>query len=283
MTKKKPSQDAMEKIMQGDVKQTPKWHFVVKNIALWLVGFVCIVAGALTISLIIFTIANSAFESRHIVRRNFVEHMLVVLPLLWILLTIMFVALFDIFVRKTKKGYKYSLWSIVLANILLSIVLGAVFYFAGISHVVDDALGERFGRYHSIDKRQASLFDNPESGVIFGDVVKSDDENFTIVTPEGKEWNVLSEYISNERKERIQVGKRMIVIGKKIDKDVFVACDVRGRGVMGERKGLRGEGRLQRLNNIQGCEENCELELRQNLPKNIEEIVEKECEHLLEN
>jgi len=277
MTDKNPSQNAMEKIMRGDVKQVPRWYFVMKNIALGIVGFLCIIAGALTVSLIIFTFANSAFSLREVVYHNFLQHMIIVLPMLWIAITILFVSLFNLFVRCMKRGYRYSLWIIIGINILLSVVIGVVFYFFGVSHVVDNMLGGHFRYYHSVESRQTQLFNNPEKGMIIGHTMECQDNHFTLVTQDGKKWHVISEHIPEFKQKVIVDGLRFVVIGKKVENNIFVACDIRKRKMIG------GSGQLQRrrMENIQitDCKEGqtCIQQHIEHIPVNVERMVQSAC------
>jgi len=276
MTEKNPTQDTMDKIMSGEVRQVPRWHFIVKNIILWIVGFLCIVAGALTVSLIIFTFANGAFSLRGVAYHNFIQHIMIVLPILWIIITIIFVALFDFFVRCTRRGYRYSLWVVIGANILLSIVLGTVFYFLGISHVVDDMLGGHFRSYHSVERRQSQLFNKPDEGMVIGRTISCQDDHFTLVTSDGEKWHIMSKNIPEFKQKIITDGRRFVVIGKKIDDNIFVACDIRRRGMAG------GSGQIRRKHMDKVQEIDCDGEKTcvhhiEKMPTNIENAIQSAC------
>ncbi len=279
MTEKNPSQSAMEKIMQGEVKQLPKWHFVVKNVVLWSVGILCMFAGALTVGMIIFTFANGAFSLRNIVNNTFGQHVMIVFPFLWVVIMAAFIALFDLFVRHTKRGYRYSLPVIIAINVGLSIILGTLFYFFGISHAIDDVLGGRFNHYHSVEKRQARLFNNPDKGVIIGRTLTSADDHFILVTHAGDQWYVISGYMPPQKKRMITKGQRVLVVGKKIDNDVFVACDVHNRGMVGANPRVRYKRMMdmQRINRANF--ENCPYK-ETNSDAHIESMVKTACEHI---
>ncbi len=279
MIEKNPTQSAMDKILQGEVKQIPRWHFVVKNIVLWFVGFLCIVAGALTVSLVIFTFANSAFVLRDISKHNFFQHIMIVLPLLWIIVTILFAALFDIFVRHTKKGYKYSLWLIILVNMFLSVIVGIAFYFFGISHIVDDMMNAHFRSYHSVEKRQAQLFNNPGKGVIIGHVTKCGDEYFTLVTSDNTQWHVIREHIIEFKQNKISDGQRFVVIGKVIDQGIFVACDIRMRGMSGSNRQLQRKRMEQVHKNNFADVDSHKIRFGQ-MPQNMDVMIQEACVHV---
>ncbi len=274
MTDKKPSQQAMDKIMQGKIQRVPRWRFVLKNIALWFVGITCVFAGAVTVSLIIFNIVNSDVIFDYALRDKAVKHLFVIFPLLWILVTIIFIVLFDIFVRRTKRGYKYSLTVVMLVNIGLSVIIGALFYFMGVSYIIDDSLG-RLRYYNSVEKRHSQMFNVPEEGMIVGRAVGCGDEHFTLITMEGQKWTVLNKNIPEFKKGKVVNGQMVMVVGKKLDDDIFVACDVRKRGMHGGNHGVQ-QRHISKINqmhngNVQVCE--CD-----HLLDNLEDEIEGACE-----
>ncbi len=269
----KISQNAMNEILQGKVKQTPKWYFVAKNIILWFIGGLCVVAGALTVSLIIFTFANSALFMRGVPHMNFVRHLIVILPLLWIIFASIFVILFDILVRHTKQGYKYSLVILIAANAVLSIAIGTIFYSCGISYVVDDILSH-LHYYHSVESRQARMFDVPEEGIIVGRVIGCNNEYFTLVTPRGYKWYVMYENIPNLNSKDIIDGQIFMISGKKIDEDIFVACKIHKHGMRGDNPNVRNR-HIKKIQKIHRSKEQiCTCE---KMSDNIRQIVHSAC------
>ena len=246
----KISQNALDKILQGEVKQTPGWYFVLKNVVLWSVGGLCIVAGALTVSLVIFTFANSALFIHNAPQMSFLRHLTIVLPLLWIVLAIVFVVLFDILVRCTKQGYRYSLVILLIINVVLSIVIGVIFYSCGISHVVDDLLG-RFQHYHNVENRQARIFDAPDKGVVVGRVIGCGDEYFTLVTPRGYKWHIMYENVSEFESNDIIDGQILMISGKKIDEGIFAACEIHRRGMRGGSLNVRDK-HMEEIQKVRG-------------------------------
>jgi hypothetical protein len=274
MSDKRPSQQAMDKIIQGEVKKVPRWRFVVKNIALWFVGIICVIAGSLTVSLIIFTVVNSGPIFDHIGQRNVWKQLIIILPMLWLLITIIFVILFDILIRRTKRGYKYSLTFIMLVNIGFSLLLGLLFYLFGVSYIVDDSLG-RLKYYNSVEKRHAQMFNSPEDGMIVGRVVGCTDKYFTLIAPDGHRWNVMNEHIDKSQKNAMIDGQIVMVRGEKIDEDIFVACDIRKRGMRGgnNRVQQRHVEKMIHMHNMP--EEICECK---HLSTELQEYVKSACD-----
>jgi hypothetical protein len=277
MTTKDSSKSTMDKIMSGQVKQVPRWHFVVRNIILWTLGILCILAGALTVSLIIFTFANSALAMSGIAYQSFWQHTIVFVPLLWILGTLLFVGLFKLSVRHTNMGYKYSLISILLVSLIASIITGIGFYFIGVSHIIDDVLGSHFRAYHSVEKRQAQIFDNPERGIIIGNVIEVQEEHFVLVTPQGKQWVIINEQIPEVKKKFIAEGERFVILGKKVNDDIFIGCDLRNRKMAGASKQLQRQ-HMQQMKHKNCSGNTCVMHKHTNIsPKNINVLVEKAC------
>jgi hypothetical protein len=276
MSQKQPSKSAMDKIMSGQVKQVPRWHFVMRNIVLWTLGIMCVLFGAITVSLVIFTFANSALAMRGVAYQTFWQHIIVFVPLLWIFGTALFIGLFKLSIQHTKRGYKYSLTSILFVSFLLSIITGVGFYFLGVSHIIDDILGTHFRVYHSVEKRQAKVFENPDKGVVIGRVIEVGENEFTLITPSGMEWKILHTQIPDFKKEFIVEGSRFIVVGKKMNEEIFVACDIRNRKMVGSSKQIQQRHLQQRLKqcNQQPCHATQHIKM---MPQNIDDIVKDAC------
>lgn len=63
----KKSKTIIDRIKEGKVKQKPKWHFTAINILNWLIYIICILIGAASFSVILFSIHQTDF--------NLISHM----------------------------------------------------------------------------------------------------------------------------------------------------------------------------------------------------------------
>ena len=235
MTKVNASQKALEKIMKGEVKQRPRLFFVIKNILLWTFGILSMIAGALFVSVIIFTVMNSDMDLHREVYGYAISCITLCTVLVWFVLFGAFVILCDVSVRHTKRGYVYPLRVILLIHIGASILFGAVLYVTGIGCYVDDILGANMRFYYDVEKRRAASFHVPDKGFVMGRIVQRDDQVLEVVSPQGDQWTIAIANISPQKQEHLRDSEYAVFLGTVNDRNIFIACDVKMRNLSGVR------------------------------------------------
>lgn len=240
MTKCEASKKTLEKIMRGEVKQKSRWYFFFQNLGLWVLGTVSVLAGSLLVSLIIFTIANCDAEIHREVYGNMISHTTVFLVALWILLTGGLIVLSDTSLRRTKRGYVYPLWLILAIDIILSVIFGTIFYFAGVGSYADDMLGSHTQYYQDIEKRRATLFNKPDEGILMGKVYDVGDGFVRVATANDGGWIVFTNEMENDDVlQNVQEGADIVFAGLIREGNVFVACDAKWVGIHGMHRELQ--------------------------------------------
>lgn len=183
MTAKEISQDVLKKIEAQNIAPRPRWHFILRNIVVWMIAVFCIVFGALTVSLMIFIFTHGAWEARGIIDRGPFEHFFAVFPLLWLISFILFIVLADYAVRATKMGYKYSTGVLALIIIVTSVIGGMALHIIGVSQHTDKALGQHVPYYKTVEMQQNRFLHIPEKGQIVGRVINVGEDTFVIYNP----------------------------------------------------------------------------------------------------
>ena len=239
MTENRAAQRAMEKIMKGEVKKRSRARFVAVNVLLWFFGALSVGAGALIVSIIIFTIANSDADLHHEIYGCAFPRMTFVAIGLWVLLTGLFVILCDMSVRNTNRGYVYPLWLIVLSNVFLSLIFGVVFYKIGVSYDLDHMLGMHMRYYYDLDKRRAMLFNMPDKGIVMGQIIAHEPTYVVMLTPEQKLLAVTTDNLDEEKRAYLRENEQAVFLGKINEDGVFVACDMRTRQMSGVRQAIK--------------------------------------------
>lgn len=239
MTMCKASKKAMEKIMNGEVKKKSRWCFVVKNVIFWFLGFVSVLAGAVVVSLILFTVANNDGDLYQEVYGRTVSHATYFWVTLWVLVTGVFIFLCDLSVRNTKRGYTYPLWIVLVVDVILSIIFGAIFYFVGIGFYADHILGAHIDHYHNIEKRREAFFHKPEKGILLGRIVHVEGDYAEVVTMNGDAWMVFVDEMSPQKTEKLTMGSQVAFAGRTNGDGSFVACDVKVRKLYGAHRAMQ--------------------------------------------
>lgn len=221
--KKSAAQSVLETIEKEHVAPTPRWHFVARNALVWFSGIIFLIAGAIAVSLIIFAFSGSAWQLRSVIGRGALEHMMIIVPIVWIIALIIFVAAADYALRHTKTGYRYPLWGIVAVLIIGSMIGGTILHAMQTDRLIDESFGRHLPKYKTVDKRRAILMHQPEAGSIMGRANDISQDHFTLTNRHfEEEWVVKMK----SAPEQVMSDARVLVIGEKTDETVFVAEEV---------------------------------------------------------
>lgn len=183
-------QDKIKEKIQNE-KVIPKKFFVLKNIALWSLGIVSTLMGAVLFALILFIFVNTDFFIFRFLGKEAFREVLKALPLVWIVFFFSFVFIARLGLSNTEKGYKYGFKKIVLMNIMTSAFIGLGMYLFGLGYIVDHAVAKKVRPYRDVFSMDFSRWNNPEKGFLFGDITSRDGLGvFTLKDLSGNEWNV---------------------------------------------------------------------------------------------
>lgn len=219
---KKFIQEILGKIKKEKIAPKPKWFFLLKNYVVWFLGFLSLLIGGIAFSVIIYLVRYNDWDIYEQLDENFISFILLTMPYFWILFLALFIYIVLYNIKHTKKGYRYSLPLILSGNIVVSMILGVLFYKIGISQALDDVLGENAPLYSKIINRQMDYWSQPKEGRLSGlvvDVVEG--EKFTLVDFGQKEWNINNKIDTGMME--IKLGAPIRVLGKMISDDIFEA------------------------------------------------------------
>jgi cbb3-type cytochrome oxidase subunit 3 len=228
----------------SNITPTPKLLYVVKNYALWFLAGVSVLMGGLAVSSIIFRTMNAprAFGP-HIPAQD----ILVALPFMWLGVFALVVYGAYTEIRKTDKGYRFELSTIVLALLLASCVLGIVFFAFGAGKRADNFAARHIPFHRSLDDMQKDQWMRPDRGLIIGVVASRTTESIAVEDREGVVWNIKIASGSDIVAENFPaIGERVGVhFAFATATNERIACDIRPltlqdtfRNRFGERKDL---------------------------------------------
>ncbi len=241
MSKKNPQNETdlctrvMDEITQKKVAPKPRWYFTLKNLFLWATGIGLLLVGSLSVSIIIFIITGSPWELRAFMGESHLGYLMQFFPFLWLVSFIVFLMTADFIFSRTKGTYKHSAIKVSLVILLASIVLGSLLHLCKVSKMTDQILGKKAPKlYQTLEKRKNGAMHRPKKGRVMG-VVQSvhtdgsvNREHFIIVHPEKeKELTIYTHELPQEKYELVQVGSKLLIIGKPAEKGAFHAHDIR--------------------------------------------------------
>lgn len=237
--KKSAAQSVLATIEKEHVAPTPRWHFVVRNILVWFSGIIFLIAGAIAVSLIIFALSGSAWQLRGVIGRGLFEHMIIIMPIVWIVALIVFVVAADYALRHTKNGHRYPLWGIVVVLIIGSLIGGTVLHAMRTDQMIDESFGRHVPQYKTVEKRRAILMHQPDDGSIMGHVEDISRDQFTLSNRHfEEEWIVDTDGVDH----RVEQDARVLVTGEKDGEMHFRATEI----IVLPHHGMSEEGYQQR-------------------------------------
>ncbi|HCC67912.1 TPA: hypothetical protein DEP90_01705 [Patescibacteria group bacterium] len=231
------SREILEKIEKEDIKPIGRWSFVLRNYILWTLFVLNILFGSIGFALTIFLFDSSdAFELILSVNDLF-EVLILAIPMVWVVLTILFVVIAYLNFRYTDKGYKLSFVKLVITNTLMIMVLGYGIYSMGLPRYINGILAERIPEYARIVDPRYRVWDRPEQGYLAGEIVSLKEslegEYIMIIDLNGEQWSVNITDAQIRRAVSLRKGEKIKAYGNMFEDNTFKASDVlpwEGRG-----------------------------------------------------
>ncbi|MBK9013752.1 MAG: hypothetical protein IPM82_06495 [Saprospiraceae bacterium] len=235
----KGSEKLIEAIKQQDIQPVPKWQFSLKNGLAWAGFLVAVVLGAMAFSVILFAIQQTDFNMVSHLSHSRLEMFLGLLPFIWIVFLIVFLAVAFYSIQYSKKGYKFTAAKLVGFSALLSILLGTLFFIGGGGHQLEHAFAVNVDVYESLQQRKTKLWSMPEDGYLSGQIEEVSAEYFVLKDFNNKAWKIHYESAFIAPVVRLEKGETVKLIGKLASKDEFTAEEIRPWGGRGTR--MRGK------------------------------------------
>jgi len=184
--------DLIAKIKEEKISPKPRWHFLLKNYVVWTIGGLALLIGAASVSVLTYLLKNNDWGVRQAVHKSWGEFLLLTLPYFWLLFLGLFILIIYYNVKHTKRGYRYPIWSIIVASILASVVLGEGLFLAGLGEKIDSVLGRHAPFYAEFMNPQLDFWSNPEEGRLVGLPIESlGDDRYLLVDRNQKEWKII--------------------------------------------------------------------------------------------
>lgn len=211
----------LEKIKNENISPKPRWHFLLKNYVVWSFGALALIFGSAAISVIIYLLKYNNWELGLKLDGGFLAFFLMTLPYFWLIFLGLFIFALSYNIKHSPKGYRYSLSFIIIFAILLSIILGELFFLLGLGRKIDDILGQKAPLYAEMFNPQMGFWLRPEDGRLAGLAVLGE-EGLNIIDPTGKVWEIILPLQSLNNLESLD-GQPLNLIGEIKAENVFEA------------------------------------------------------------
>lgn len=221
------SKKVLKVIREENVKPIPKWHFVLKSSFIWILFGVNLILGVIGTAIIIFLFADNDVVFDASLVSNIWERLLLMIPIAWIILTIIFLLVAYYNFKNTEGGYRFTALKIFALNIVIILILGFVVYITGGARRINNFFTRYIPHYSSTLDTRAMVWMRPEKGYLAGDIVSIEGKNLALLDLNGKTWNV--EFSGAQVKPIVDlaVGERIKIIGEMSSENSFVAFEIR--------------------------------------------------------
>jgi hypothetical protein len=149
------------------------------------------------------------------------------LPYVWLIFLAFFIFVLYYNLKHTGRGYRYSVATVAAISIILSFILGVIFFQLGAGSVIDDLLGERLPLYPQVFNQSITFWNAPEEGRLAGLVVaQNSPSEFILWDIDRQEWQVVSEEGNYFLPGAVEVSRPIRIVGVKIGDNVFQAREI---------------------------------------------------------
>ncbi len=224
----------LEKIEKENLKPIPRWHFILKSSFMWILFGINLVLGVVGISIIIYLFANNDAIAEVSLVSNFWERILLIVPIIWILLTALFIWIAYYNFKHTEGGYRFTAFKILSLNILITLVLGFVVYISGSAGHINNLLSRYIPCYSSTFDTRTMVWMRPEEGYLAGYIQKVDVFQLELRDLNGNVWVVDFTGADVKPVVVLKEGERVKLVGEATTDKIFVASEIRPWGGMGK-------------------------------------------------
>ncbi len=229
MTEQDLSQKVLTDIKEQKIAAKPRWEFLLKDYFIWFLFVISVIVGSLAVSVIIFVYRNNALSL--MMKRLGISEDMFELPYFWLLILLVFIVIAYYNFHHTKQGYKYSVYWVMLASVLVSILGGTALYFLKGGQQLEQAVYQRLPLYQKMVEKKGKLWLDPEqgrlAGVIVSDIYQQDETvNFELKSVNGDKWNVACDHSEDFNQGLFRPGIRVIIFGQVQPPNNFYAEEI---------------------------------------------------------
>lgn len=224
----------INKIKDQQIKPKPRWNFTYRNMLMWMLMLLSVLAGALAFSIILFAVQQIDFDLIAHMSHSRFEWWLGLLPFIWIISLIIFTAIAVYGLKYTRKGYKYSLKTLIALNITFSILAGSLFFIGGGAAWLEHAFASRVNSYESVNAKKVKMWSVPEEGNLSGYITEVHDTYMVIKDFNEKVWTIDISDANISQMVKLEIDELVKIMGEMTAENKFSAIQVRPWGGFGQ-------------------------------------------------
>ena len=254
MSDKSISQDTLKKIQNKDIKPKPRWHFLLKDYVVWILGLISLLVGSLSFSVVLYMLVNNDWDVYGQISGSMWQFVLTTLPYFWLLFLLIFILAAYYNFRHTKGGYRFDIKKLIIGSVVFSMLFGVFLFKAGIGQAIDTMVSGNESFYKNFINRRAHVWSQTDKGLLAGILESVEDEQHIIIrSMDGSVWRV---EISSAKVPPIpiRIGEPLRIIGEAQVDNVFKAqaiLPMRGMKFLKDRFKPHSMMQIKHLNNFE--------------------------------
>ncbi|MCD4760748.1 hypothetical protein K8R42_02505 [bacterium] len=220
-----PEKNISEKILEKikDTKPRPRWEFLCKNYSIWVLAGLSLLIASLSFATVLYMMINNDWDIYRHISSSLPKFILLTFPYFWLIFLGLFVLAAHYNFKHTKKGYKFPFSRVVLFSILISMLLGAFLYKAGLGQAMDNLMANRTPFYEQLINKRKQIWCQADKGLLAGVVFEASKDQMIIRDIEGQIWYISDLNISTPHIYKVNIGDRLRIVGVQVDHDHFQA------------------------------------------------------------
>ena len=223
------SQKILQKIKSNNIRPLPKWFFKVRTILLIMMFVFSVIFGSLSVSILWMNLRILSVYSQVQIGRGLG---VLLVPSLWLFLSLCFFIIAFFHYRKSPGGYRTSTLKLVGSLTGISLVIGTALFLSGYSQSIHRFIRQQIPVYGSLQKIMNDMSCKPSEGMLCGrlDSIEKplfNSKHVVLIAEDGQKWSVDIQEAKVRGLPRIEYELRMRIWGIQIDNENFKAVDIR--------------------------------------------------------
>lgn len=223
------SRKILARIKGQNIRPIPKWIFNVRTVLLFLIFALSTMFGSLSVSILWINL-KLLLDYPNIKTANGLA--VILIPLLWLVLSLIFLIVAYLHFRKSPRGYRVSSLHLIVGLVGTSITLGTALFFSGQSQVLHRFIRHQLPIYGRLHHKMKDMRCKPIDGMLCGKFDAALETVFVsshaILTDQnGKAWNVNLKNAEIRGLPRIEIERHVRIWGHQTDDQSFDAADIR--------------------------------------------------------
>jgi hypothetical protein len=180
----------IDKIKLENIHPTPALKFKFTEYSRWVAYLIFITLGSLSFSIILFAISVNGFDLMDHFAHSRFESLLVLLPLIWLVTLLIFLAGAIYSITKTNRSYKFTFGKWIGISVGISMIAGTMFFLTGGARWLENKFETNIESYESLLEKKTAIWSQPNLGTLSGIIMAVSSDTLSLKDWKNKIWTI---------------------------------------------------------------------------------------------